>query len=131
MSWRTYGPCRGSRILTLPGLRAKTRAQFNQIIGGKTWSLCIITGIAESHAALLNSGDELRRQIDDLSAEIARHHRDFERWEAMADRAVRSKIEMRVALGRALDILDSLRPYSARVWPERLDKEIGELRGML
>lgn len=49
-AWRIYGPC-GSSTWTLHGRRVEVRARITQIIGGRTWSLCLIRGIREESKA--------------------------------------------------------------------------------
>ena len=55
--------------------------------------------------AMSDEIERLRAALDDQHAEIARHHRDFERWEAMADKGA-ARIAENELLQRIVDCLD-------------------------
>lgn len=88
---------------------------------------------AEAQAIFEQEIDELKQENQDLKQEIARHHKDFERWEEMAAKGARQIEENTQLKDRLADCLHS----RDAMYDDRRDRvttlqwEIDRLRGVL
>ena len=71
-----------------------------------------IVGVADSHDKLQATIDRLRRERDEANQEIARHHKDFQKWEDMADRASARALAAERTVREQREALESIVKFS-------------------